>query len=1035
MPFFAAAFLLAAAAATPTTKAVDFDRDIRPILSDHCFACHGPDDANRKAGVRYDQKAAVIGRTIVPGDPGKSRLFVRMSHEKAGMRMPPATFGRQPSAQQIETVRKWIEQGAEWKTHWAYQQPKAQTPPATASKWVRNGIDNFVLARLEKQNLKPSAEAPKATLLRRLSLDLTGLPPTTEEMKAFLADKSPNAYEKQVDRLLASPHYGERMAMQWLDLARYADTHGYHIDSHRDMWPWRDWVIRAFNNNMGYDRFTVEQLAGDLLPNPTKDQLIATGFNRNHMINYEGGAIPEEYLVEYVADRVDTTSNVWMAMTMGCARCHDHKYDPIKQADFYKFFAFFNTVAEKGLDGTMGNAAPSMQLPDDTQKKQLDEINAAIARREAQLAPANVDPLYNAWEASLPSPDLAGPESLRKNLQFHYDFEGNLFDTSGRYRHAKAIGANDPAFNTSGVGRGVDFDGSTMTISAGPAEIAAPFTLAFWMRFNQQKETTVMRKGAGFEVWYEKPVVLSRHRRFATLHIDLGANRYRSKDMLAFGDLKHLAIVSPNDASVKLYVAGVEMPLERIGPASPVSRLQSAEPLEIAPVTKRARFKGQIDDLRLYSRAIGNDEIYQLAIHQQAPPVLAIAKAKRSKAQNEYLREYFLTQFAPAELKEANADLKHLKERKGDLEDAIPNTMVMKEADKPRDTFILARGDYRNSTQKVEPQVPGVLPPLPAGVKADRLALAKWLTDPNHPLTARVAVNRFWQLYFGLGIVKTSEDFGSQGEPPSHPEMLDWLAVNFVKSGWDVKALQRLIVTSATYRQSSKVTPQLLEADPQNRLLARMSRFRLPAEVVRDNALAISGLLNEEVGGRSVYPYQPPGLWEELAYGDRFTAQTYTPSHGKDLYRRSMYWFWKRTVPPATLATFDAPDREKCTSRRAVTNTPLQALILLNDPTYIEAARALATNAINASPDAAKRVNTAFLAATGREPSVQESKVLRDLAARELDNFSKDTKAAEAFLAIGESKWDSKKLKPAELAAWTTVASAILNMDEVVTKE
>ena len=1018
-------------AAADTQKPVDFTRDIRPILSDHCFACHGPDEAKRQAGVRLDIKESVIGKIIIPGDASKSRVFLRMSHEKKSMRMPPASFTSQPTDHEIALVKKWIEQGAEWKLHWAYEPPRNPALPQVVSKaWPKNAIDNFVLARLEKEGLKASPEASKTSLLRRVSLDLTGLPPTSAEVDAFLADKSTTAYEKQVDRLLGSPHYGERMAMQWLDLARYADTHGYHIDSHRDMWPWREWVIRAFNNNMPYDRFSIEQLAGDLLPNPTKEQLIATGFNRNHMINYEGGAIPEEYLVEYVADRVETTSNVWLGMTMGCARCHDHKYDPIKQADFYKFFAFFNTVNEKGLDGMSGNAEPVLTLPDDAQKLRFDQITMAIKKREAELPEKQVDELLAAWEAAQ-TPDLAGPLSLRVGLQAHYDFEGNVFDSSGHYRHARVV-SGEPVFSNSGVGRGLEFNGENNQLSVGPVETASPFTLAFWFRFNQGKEATILRKEGALEIWHEEPVAIPRLRRAARIHVELGAMHVRTKEQLIFGDLRHF-VLTLDGATLKLYANGLPLATEIVTPG-PISQFQSNAPLEIGVKTKRERFKGQIDDLRLYTRVIGTAEMTQLAVYQPAPAILAVPKDKRSKQQKEALRDFFLSQQAPAPMREAYVDLKQLKAAKVELDYEIPSTMVMGESAKPRDTFILARGDYRNARDKVTAAVPSVLPPLPIGTKPDRLALAKWLMDPNHPLTSRVAVNRFWQMYFGLGIVKTSEDFGSQGEPPSHPELLDWLASEFTRSGWDVKALQRLIVTSATYRQSSKVSAALIEKDPQNRLLARMSRFRLPAEMVRDNALTIAGMLNPEVGGRSVYPYQPPGLWEELAYGDRFSAQTYTPSHGKDLYRRSMYWFWKRTTPPATLATFDAPDREKCTSRRAVTNTPLQALILLNDPTYMEAARTLASRALQASPDAAKRIATAFRSATGRAPTSQEVRILRDLATKQTDIFAKDPKSAEQLLNVGESPWD-KRLKPAELAAWTTVASAILNMDEVVTKE
>ncbi len=765
----------------------DFNRQIRPILSENCFRCHGPDEKERKAKLRLDTRDGALkelrsgGHAIVPGHANKSALIERILAADPAERMPPPKTNKRLTAQQIDLLKRWIDQGAKWSEHWAFVPPSRPALPAVKDKtWPRNAIDLFILARLEKEGLRPSREADRVRLIRRVTLDLTGLPPTPAEVNAFLADRSPNAYEKVVDRLLASPHYGERMALDWLDAARYADTHGYHIDAGRDMTRWRDWVIGAFNRNLPFDRFTVEQLAGDLLPGATPEQKVASGFNRNHMINFEGGAIPAEYHNAYIVDRVNTTGTVWLGLTVACAQCHDHKYDPLSQKEFYQLYAFFHNVPENGLDGSKGNAAPVLKAPTAEQARRLRELDEALKRAEAA------------------------------------------------------------------------------------------------------------------------------------------------------GD------------------------------------------------------KGQLANLR--------------------------------------------------------------KER-ADIEKRIPSTMVMQELPKPRETFMLLRGEYDKKGPKVTAATPAALPPLPKDAPHNRLGLAQWLVDPGHPLTGRVAVNRYWQLFFGTGLVKTAEDFGSQGEPPSHPDLLDWLAVEFTtpsgeplgsggKTRWDVKALLRLIVTSATYRQSSVVSKGLLAGDAENRLLARGPRLRLPAEFIRDQALAVSGLLNREIGGASVFPYQPAGLWQELASrGDskNWSAQFFVQSHGKDLYRRTMYTFWKRTSPPPALVTFDAPDREVCTVRRSRTNTPLQALVLMNDPTYVEASRKLAERMMRQATTTDERIAFAFRLATARRPEAKEVDVLRRVFHRQLERFRKDTKAAQRLLAVGESARD-ERLPAAELAAWTTVASVILNLDETITK-
>jgi hypothetical protein len=1036
---------------SPAPRGVDFAREIRPLLSDNCFQCHGPDEQQRKARLRFDTKEGAFAKpgVIVPGNAAQSRLFKRVSATDPAMVMPPPQTGHKLTAQQVALLKRWIDEGAQWNEHWAFITPvRPELPAVKNTAWSRNAIDHFILARLEKEGLQPSAEADKTTLLRRVTFDLTGLPPTLAEIEAFLADKAPDAYEKVVDRLLNSPHYGERMAMPWLDLSRYADTHGYHIDSHRDMWPWRDWLIKAFNENKRYDQFTLEQLAGDLLPSATLEQKIASGFNRNHMINFEGGAIPDEYLNEYVVDRVETTATTWLGLTMGCARCHTHKYDPISHKEFYQFYAFFNNVAEKGLDGTRGNAVPMLPLPTEEQKAKQQELTKAIADLNYALTDKNIEPLQTEWEKDLLGKLAVAPV---RDLLAHYDFDGSLGDSSGRYRQGRTY-KGDPTFGSGMVSRAVSLDSQTELRfgNVGDFERDKPFSFAVWLRPNLGKTATVAfqkisdeETRRGYELWFENTRLIDIQRWATPLTVRLTANwpndalLVRTKELFKTGEWKHLVITydgSGKVAGVQVYLNGARQELEVLQDKL-TSSIKSTGELLIGTKVASKGYSGGIDDLRLYDCVLTAAEVEQLAIHYPIQTILSGISGKRSKEESDRLRTHFLTRVAPEKLRQQYDELNRLKEEKTALDAAITNTMVMMELGKPRETYVLARGDYRNKTEKVTPGVPAVLPPLPAGAPSNRLALAKWLVDPQHPLTARVAVNRFWQTYFGVGLVKTTEDFGSQGEPPVNQALLDWLATEFVRSNWDIKAMQRLIVTSATYRQASKVTPALREKDPENRLLARGPRFRLPAELVRDNVLAVSGLLNTAIGGHSVLPYHPKGLWEEMAFGDGFSMQAYVQGHGKDLYRRTMYTFWKRTVPPPTLSTFDAPDREKCVARRPVTNTPLQALITLNDPTYVEAARKLAERTLRESgKDVNSRLAFAFRLATARKPSVQELKVLRDLLAQQLANYRSNAGAAEKLLRVGESAVD-EKLDKTELAAWAMVASTILNLDEAITKE
>ena len=1044
----AALFLASTAIALAAPSKLDFTRDIRPILSDKCFSCHGPDEQKRMAGLRLDNKDGAFsvrpnGAAIIAGDSAKSKLFERISHDKKALRMPPPAAGDPLTEKQVGLIKQWIDSGAPWATHWAYDPPKSPATPEVKIKgWVKNPIDNFVLARLESEGLKPSPEADRITLLRRLSFDIIGLPPTPGELSAFIADKSPNAYEKQVDRLLQSKHYGEKMAMGWLDLARYADTHGYHIDSHRDMWPWRDWVIQAFNNNKPFDKFTIEQLAGDLMPGANVASKIATGFNRNHMINFEGGAIPEEYQAEYVADRVETTSVVWMGMTIGCAKCHDHKYDPIRQKDFYQTAAFFNTIPEKGLDGRKGNAEPLMLLPS-PEKQLLDELGKVIPEKEKKLPEKEVAKLQLAWEKTRLSSMM--PAS-REGLLAHYEFEDSVIDTAGRYLHGHST-QGEMSYADGMVGRSGSFGGQQVTVEFPASEQIDPakkFTLSFWFRPTGDKEVTIISaqdaSGRGWQFNWEDSEAIPGLKRVGNSRIIFTESPTKSLDLrtrtrMAQNDWYLITIASEGAGGaqgMKLFVNGKPEAFEV------VANTLSGSTATRAPIKINGgagAYQGQFDDLRISNTVAGTDLASALFLTEPVRWLLFNPTAKRAKDQRDTIRNYFLSNDAPEAERKLWLDLKELKAQRDRLEIEAPSVMVMDEMEKPRETFMLGRGDYRNKGEKVSPNTPMLLPPIDSGLPRNRYGLAQWLVNPNHPLTARVAVNRYWQSYFGTGIVKTAEDFGSQGDAPSHPELLDYLATGFVNGGWDIRAMQRLIVTSATYRQSSKIREGMHERDPENRLLSRGPRMRLAAELVRDNVLFVSGLLNNEIGGRSVYPYQPAGIWEELAFGGIYSAQTYKQSHGADLWRRSMYTFWKRTAPPASMSTFDAPDREKCTTRRAVTNTPLQALVLWNDPTYVEAARMLAQRMLTeGGQDTTSRIRHGFELATGRKPLAKELAVLTSLAAQQLAIYAADKQAAIALLGVGEAPVNPS-LNKSELAGFTTLASTILNLDEVITKE
>ena len=1051
---FVSGVLLSPAQAESADGPVDYSRQIRPILSDHCFACHGPDEKVRQAGLRLDSKDGLFqdreGHKIVtPGHPESSRLFQRISAEHEAARMPPPGFDRKLNQDQIDLIRRWISEGAEAKDHWAFVTP--QRPPLPQVKrvsWVRNPIDRYILARLESEGLDPSPEADPVTLVRRVSLDLTGLPPTPEEVDAFLADRSPGAYEKVVERLLSSRHYGERMALQWLDASRYADTHGFHIDSHRDMWLWRDWVIDSFNRNQPFDEFTIEQLAGDLLPGATAQQKLATGFNRNHMINFEGGAIPEEYQLEYVVDRVNTTSTVWMGLTMGCARCHDHKYDPIGQREFYRFSAFFNTIPEKGLDGRKGNAAPVLKMPYPEQARRLTELRERLEVIETRMPESRLKALLREWEA----PALAKlPESPREGLLAHYELDHHTSDTSGHYRHGKPRG--EELVPAEGKVRGALKFSIRSHVDLGDLagfERTDSFSLLAWVRLRNEGDQAVIARMddleglRGYDLFvgdfkqhegpkYSGPLFMAH-----LVHAwPDNAIKVRTLTPVSLNEWHHLALTydgTGRASGVALYLDGRRQEVEVLHD-SLTGSIRTERPLLLGRRHAKGMFDGRMDEVRIYDRNLQTHEVEQLALYHPIRAILQEPEVERTEQKQQDLLRFYLERDAPALYRELHREQEALRRNEQELQVAVPTTMVMEEMGEPRDTVVLDRGDYRNRGEKVEPGVPAALSPFPQDAPPNRLGLAQWLMDPDHPLTARVTVNRFWQMYYGAGFVKSAENFGSQGDQPDHPELLDWLATEFAASGWDVKGLQRLLVTSATYRQSSRVTPELLERDPENRLLARGSRFRLPAELIRDNALGASGLLVRTIGGPSVFPYQPPGLWKEMAYGEKYTAQVYVQGEGDDLYRRGLYTFWKRTIPPPTLTAFDAPDRETCTLRRPRTNTPLQALILLNDPTYVEAARALAQRTLKGTASNTRdRIRLAFRLAAGRVPDSRETPILDRILQQQRNYYRTDPEAARRLIEVGDSPFDPS-LDPVELAAWTTVTGSILNLDETITRE
>ena len=1032
-------------AVLPAAEPPNFSRDILPILSDNCFSCHGPDAKSREADLRLDQQESALRiekPVILPSKSGDSELMKRILSADVDTVMPPPKSGRKLTAAQMELLKAWIDAGAKWGKHWAFDSirrpavPPLKSEIANSKSQIKNPIDAFIRARLEREGFSPSPEAPKHTLIRRVTLDLTGLPPTLGELDAFVADLSPDAYEKVVDRLLKSPRFGERMVWEWLDAARYADTNGYQGDPTRTMYFWRDWVIDALNNNLPFDQFTIEQLAGDQLPNPTQQQLIATGFHRNHMINGEGGRIAEESRVDYVQDRVETTGTVWMGLTFNCCRCHDHKFDPLAQKEYYQLSAFFNSIEESGANDAGGLANPIITFAGPDQQKKIDELRATetAANKSRDELDRKLRDSQAEWEKSLVASDSASEPKWSvmafENLKSEANAKLKKLDDNS----VLASGDN-PAKDSFELVLKTKLSGLTgiqlealpddSLVNKGPGRADnGNFVLSELKLFLNDKpvELTALRAD------YEQPT-------FPPANAVDGRDDTGWAVANEFGK-PHVALFEPRT------------PLAIPDGETTVRIRLEFQTVHVAHVLGRFRL------------SLTNSPVASLRpMPAMVREALNIAADKRNDTQKKAVAEYFLNN-EPTLLTARRVADDAKKAREG-LERSLPRTMVMRERPQPRDTFILVRGAYDKFADKVSHGLPAVLP-QPTEPATNRLALARWLMSPEHPLTARVTVNRYWQTFFGTGLVKTTEDFGVQGEKPSHPELLDWLAAEFsesreplaesrdpnlaaqlAKSRWNVKRLIRLIVTSATYRQSSvvgqvsnlpgpvqrQVTNLPHERDPENRLLARGPRYRLPSWMIRDQALAISGLLVEKQGGPPVKGYQPPGIWEEATFG----RIGYQQESGEALYRRSLYQFWRRIVGPTIF--FDVATRQTCQVKVARTNTPLHALVTLNDVTFVEAARTLAQRVLLApATDDAARLTDAFRRCTSRSPKPNELVVLLKRLQTLREAFAKDEATAKKLIAVGESKANDK-LNPADLAAFTSVASLLLNLDETISKE
>ena len=1041
---FTAACILAlmthSVSADDTKKQPDlrFNQHIRPLLTEFCFACHGPDSATRKADLRLDSREDAMGSgVIVPGNSEESELVARITSGDPEVMMPPPESRKRLEPEDKRLLARWIDGGAIWEEHWAFVEPrKAKLPQGEdVKRWVRNPIDHFVLEKLRELGLKPNGQAARHALARRAALDLTGLPPTREMVDSFLADTGEGAYSRYVDLLLVSEHAGEHRARYWLDAARYGDTHGMHVDNYREIWPYRDWVIGAFNSNMPFDRFVIEQIAGDLLPEATLEQRIATGFNRCNITTSEGGAIPEELDVRYMVDRVETTATVFLGLTAGCAVCHDHKYDPISQREFYQLGAFFNNTTQPAMDGNQKDTPPVVTLPNAEFQDEWNAIQAKRKKLRSELSQWNSG--VEKWWESHPakSEHPIGADKLALWLPL----------TEGEGKAVKlpenaAWATQHPAGR-----RGIRFSGpGGLSVKFPKIRSDQPLAVSFWFRtpdrvlasiilFDQTTKTKD-KKTLGWKISSN-----SRGDVSFELHDGKG-NKLRGllpdNEALTPSTWQHVCVRysgGQSNSSISILANGRAAFL-RNSSESLVEAVELADmPLKIASNLSSAG----LSDIRIFRRWVNDDEIQLLAQDYTLKKLLQSSTAwDELDPEQRDLLSAFHNQSIDEGYRTRARELSATEPQRDFIYGRSTTTLVMQERPMRPRAWVLERGEYDQRREEVAPAVPTVLNflgPIGKGRTANRRDLAHWLVHPDHPLTARVTVNRLWQSVFGVGLVKTSEDFGVMGDAPSHPKLLDWLAVEFVESGWDVNHILKLIVMSSTYRQSSTVIADEFQKDPKNRFFARGSRLRLDAEVLRDQALAVSGLLRRDIGGPSVRPYQPSGLWNVVAITGSNTG-TFKQDSGDALYRRSLYTFWKRTSPPPSMAAFNAPTREQCTVRRERTNTPLQALVLMNDPQYVEAARHLARNALKQSEDDTERVAWMYSRVLSRPIAESEQVDLEATVAEFRGIFKKTPKAATELINTGDSKPD-ETLDAVELAAWTMIANTLMNRDDFINKE
>ena len=1036
-----------ASASASAEQAVEYNRDVRPILVQSCFACHGPDSAARQADLRLDQReAAVDAGAIAPGEPDASELVRRVFSTDADEVMPPPDQRHQLTAAQKELLRRWVAAGAEYQPHWSFITP--QRPPLPTVKhnaWIRNPIDAFVLAQLEQYGLEPAPEADRRTLARRLSLDLTGLPPEPKLVEAFVQDDSADAYERLVDQLLQSERWGEHRGRYWLDAARYADTHGIHFDNFREIWAYRDWVIDALNRNLPFDQFTIAQLAGDLLPDPTLEQRIATGFHRCNITTNEGGVIQDEYAVLYTRDRTETTSWVWLGLTMNCAACHDHKFDPVTQREFYEMAAFFNNTTQPVMDGNIKDTPPVLVVPPLGDRARWDALAPEIAAGKLQLdqrrTAARTD--FARVLTETPPAHLAPPVPT-DGLTFHAPLTDGPSDKLAVTIAGQAESLSLPASLASADGHvapsayQVAQDVTIEVHEAGDFEKDQGFSFGAWVKLAKADAGGALlarmddQSGhRGWDLWFEsgRPGTHLIHR------WDEDALKVVANEPLKAGQWSHVLVSydgSGKAGGVKVFVNGQPQAV-RVLKDQLKGTIRTDMPFKIGQRNTQARMNDVlIQDARLYARTLAPPEVSQIVTGTRLAYLAAKPGDQRSESEADEVFAWWL-EARDQPYREAAAKLASLEQEQAAIRGRSTVAHVQQERDQPPSAHVLLRGEYDQRGDEVQPDTPSVLPPMSPELPRNRLGFAHWLLQPEHPLTARVTVNRYWQEVFGTGIVETAEDFGITGELPSHRELLDWLAVEFRESGWDIKQFFQLLVTSATYRQSAAATPDKLERDPQNRRLSRGPRFRADAEVVRDYALAVSGLLSPKIGGPSVKPYQPDGVWEAVAMIGSNTRE-YQRDSGENLYRRSMYTFWKRSAPPASMDVFNAPNREVCTVRRERTNTPLQALVTLNDPQFVEAARNLAQRTlVHGGPAVDDRLDYLAKRLLCRPFDAAELPVVRtsldDLSAY----YAANLEDARQLIAVGESK-PEPTLDAADLAAWTMLANQLMNLDEVLCK-